>query len=72
MQNTTQSPELLSAQQLAEFLGCALQTVYNWRDQGKGPKGLRLGGNGQLRYFMSDVLEWIETQRDREAEQRKR
>jgi predicted DNA-binding transcriptional regulator AlpA len=70
MHDTPPKPQLISAQELAELLGCALQTLYNWRDLRKGPKGFRLGGTGQLRYFMADVIEWIESDRDREGEVR--
>jgi predicted DNA-binding transcriptional regulator AlpA len=72
MQNTSQMPALLSAQQLADLLGCSLQTIYNWRVQDKGPKGLRLGGNGDLRYFLTDVHGWLEADRDQQAETRLR
>lgn len=52
------SRQYLTARQVAEKTGFKLQTVYNWRTTGQGPKGQRLAGS--LRYAIEDVDEWIE------------
>jgi predicted DNA-binding transcriptional regulator AlpA len=38
----------------------AVQTLYNWRNTGKGPRSFKLGR--LVRYYESDVDEWIASQ----------
>jgi excisionase family DNA binding protein len=47
-------------QDLAAYVNVALQTVYGWRKQGKGPKATKIGG--QLRFTWTDIDDWIERQ----------
>jgi predicted DNA-binding transcriptional regulator AlpA len=54
--------QLLSLQQLAEFLEVSSATIYYWRYQGTGPKGHKVGKH--VRYWLSDVLDWLEEQAD--------
>jgi excisionase family DNA binding protein len=54
---TEELDQLLSPQDLAEYLGVPLGTLYHWRTQGNGPPGLRVGRF--LRYRRSDVEAWI-------------
>lgn len=43
--------------QLAERLGVPVQTLYDLRSQGRGPKGFRLGR--ELRFRQSEVEAWL-------------
>lgn len=51
---------LLSAQEVAEYLGVPLATIYTWRHRSQGPPGLRVGRH--LRYRRRDLDAWIELQ----------
>ena len=57
------SQELLSVEQLSQWLQVPKQTVYRWRSFGGGPRGFRIGRH--VRYAVSDVRDWLDTQRDR-------
>lgn len=48
---------LLSAQDLANYLGVPVATIYTWRHRGHGPPGFRAGRH--LRFRSSDVNRWI-------------
>lgn len=48
---------LWSVQDVAEYLGVSVQTVYSWRGAGKGPPGRRVGK--RLRYRPEDVRAWV-------------
>lgn len=56
------SEQLLTPQQLADRHQLPLSTIYVWRTRGKGPRGLRSGKH--VRYRLSDVIEWEESQAD--------
>lgn len=51
---------LLTAQQLAEYLGVPLATLYAWRYRREGPPGFRAGRH--LRYRKGDIDQWINDQ----------
>lgn len=51
---------LLSADELAEYLGRPVGTLWAWRKRGHGPKALRIGG--RLAYRVSDVNAWLAAQ----------
>lgn len=51
---------LLTVQELAEYLGVPVATLYQWRHRREGPPGFRVGRH--VRYRWSDVHEWIEQQ----------
>lgn len=51
---------LLSVDDLADYLGIPVATIYTWRHRGHGPPGFRVGRH--LRFRTSDVAHWI-TQR---------
>ena len=55
-----QLDELLSPQNLADYLGVPLNTVYRWRYRGGGPAAFRVGKH--IRYRRIDVEEWIDVQ----------
>ena len=57
-----QLDELLSPQDLADYLDVPVSTLYDWRWRGEGPKGFRAGKH--IRYRRSDVEEWIQRQLD--------
>ncbi len=48
---------LLTAGELAVYLGVPVTTLYAWRYRGQGPAGLRVGKH--LRYRWSDIEYWI-------------
>lgn len=49
---------LMTPQQLADFLGVPLATLYQWRHRGEGPDGIRVGRH--LRYRPEVVEAWLE------------
>ena len=53
---------LLSIEDLAEYLGVPVTTIYDWRVDGKGPCGVRVGRH--VKFIQSDVLAWVEAQRE--------
>jgi hypothetical protein len=54
---------LMSIEDLSEYLNVPVRTLYDWRLAGKGPCAVHIG---QIRYFVTDVHEWL--QQNREAE----
>jgi predicted site-specific integrase-resolvase len=50
----------LSPRELATHLGVTIQTLENWRMDGKGPAYIKLspGPKGHVRYKIEDVLDW--------------
>ena len=51
---------LLSVQELANYLGVPMTTLYQWRYRREGPPGFRVGRH--IRYRWSDIEAWIEHQ----------
>lgn len=59
---TTTNPEtalgpVLALSQLAAQLGVTVQTLYDLRSQGRGPRGFRVGR--ELRFRVSEVDAWL-------------
>ena len=52
---------LLTVQELADYLGVPVATIYGWRYRREGPPGFRVGRH--LRFRWSDIEEWITRQR---------
>lgn len=52
-------PGLLTPEQLSEFLGIPVGTIYQWRYTGTGPVALKVGRH--LRYRPEDVETWLAT-----------
>lgn len=50
---------LMTAGELAEHLNVSINTVYQWRQVGTGPRALRIGK--YLRYRPTDVERWLES-----------
>ena len=48
---------LLTVEDLAEYLGVPVATLYAWRYQRQGPPGFRVGRH--IRYRWGDIEEWI-------------
>lgn len=54
--------QLLTIDDLAEMLKVPKQTLYAWRYRSEGPLGHRIGRH--VRYRLTDVDEWLTSQRD--------
>lgn len=50
--------KLWTVDELSEFVGVSVTTLYHWRCGGKGPKAIKVGR--YLRYSESDIEEWLE------------
>ncbi len=48
---------LLTVEELADYLGVPVATLYQWRHRGEGPPGFRVGR--YIRYRRNDVEQWI-------------
>jgi len=57
MTRTTVVEPLLSVQELAEYLGVPVATLYQWRTKRYGPVGLRVGKH--IRYRRQEVERWL-------------
>lgn len=55
---------LLNIEELSDYLRVPVRTLYDWRLAGKGPSAVHVGR--QLRYFVSDVRDWLTEQRELE------
>jgi excisionase family DNA binding protein len=62
---STRGDDLLTAAQLADLLHVHIESIYDWRHRGAGPRGIRLNG-GKLLFRRSDVDAWLEKQSDAE------
>ncbi|MEV4253203.1 helix-turn-helix domain-containing protein [Spirillospora sp. NPDC049652] len=51
---------LCTVEEVAEFLGVPVATLYRWRQVGKGPRARKIGKH--LRYRASDVHTWFDAQ----------
>lgn len=56
---------LMTAQELADYLGYDRKSVYNYKYNGRGPKVTRVGRS--VRYRKGDVLSWIAAQNKEES-----
>lgn len=52
--------QLLSVDELADYLSIPVATLYTWRHRNEGPPGFRVGRH--LRYRRDDVEDWIRQQ----------
>ena len=57
MTRSTVVEPLWSVQQLADYLGVPVATLYQWRTKRYGPVGLRIGKH--IRYRREDVDRWL-------------
>jgi DNA-binding transcriptional MerR regulator len=58
MGETSIDARLWSVQDVADFLGIPVQTLYQWRTKGYGPPARRIGR--YLRYRPADVRSWVD------------
>lgn len=49
---------LWTPRQVAEYFGVPVQTLYDWRCKGQGPRAFKVGKH--LRYRESDVVAWLD------------
>ena len=54
---------MLSIDELADYLGKPVRTIYDWRLSGRGPRAVRVGRS--LRYRVCDVQAWLDAQLER-------
>jgi excisionase family DNA binding protein len=64
---TTLSPSsgiepLLNIEDLAAILGVPVTTIYDWRVDGKGPCGIRVGRH--VKFAREDIVAWIDAHRE--------
>lgn len=51
--------KLWSIQDLADYLGVPVQTVYQWRKKGYGPRGVKVGKH--VRFRPAEVERWLDS-----------
>lgn len=54
---------LLTVQELANYLGVPVATIYAWRYRHEGPPGFRVGRH--VRFRQGDIEEWLNDQLDK-------
>lgn len=54
---------LLTAPEVADYLGVPLATLYQWRTKGTAPRGVKVGRH--IRFRPADVEAWCEHHADR-------
>ena len=62
MSTATKLEKLLSVEEVAEFLGVPVNTLYQWRHKGTGPSAFRVGRF--LRYDPVVLRAWLDDHRD--------
>jgi excisionase family DNA binding protein len=55
----TEIERLLTAEEVAELLQVKVETIHQWRWQGKGPKAVKAGPKF-VRFRPSDVNDWLD------------
>jgi excisionase family DNA binding protein len=58
-------PDLLTVAELATYLGVPVSTIHFWRGRKQGPPALKVGR--RLMFRATDVAQWLDEQRAREA-----
>lgn len=53
----TEVVRLWTVEDVSEFLGVPVKTIYQWRTKHYGPKGMRVGR--YIRYRREDVTAWL-------------
>ncbi|MGH9249049.1 MAG: helix-turn-helix transcriptional regulator [Acidimicrobiales bacterium] len=48
---------LIGVEELAEYLGVPVQTIYDWRVAGTAPRAYKFGK--RLKFAVSDVRDWL-------------
>lgn len=57
---------LIGVEELADYLGVPVQTIYDWRLSGRAPRAFKLGKH--LRFAISDVQQWLEEHHEADHE----
>lgn len=52
--------KLMTITDLSDYLGIPVNTLYQWRSKGYGPRGVRMGK--YVRYRPQDVEAWLSDQ----------
>ena len=60
---------MYSLTELAERLGVPVQTIYDLRHHGRGPRGFRVGR--QLRFRAGEVRDWLAQREAQDAAQQR-
>jgi len=55
--------KLLTLAEVADCLALPIGTLYQWRNRGIGPRGIRVGRH--VRYRRADLEAWLDSQYDR-------
>ena len=61
---------VVTLSQLAARLGVSVQTLYDLRSQGRGPRGFRVGR--ELRFRVSEIAAWLTQMEANDAERHPR
>lgn len=61
-QASTRERRLLSAQEVADYLGVPLTTLYQWRTKGTSPRAVKVGRH--IRFRQEDVDAWCDRNSD--------
>jgi predicted DNA-binding transcriptional regulator AlpA len=56
----TARQKLATTEEVAEYLGKAVKTLWNWHSMNTGPRASKVGGH--LRYKWADVEQWVDQQ----------
>ncbi len=57
---------LMGVEELAEYLGVPVQTIYDWRLAGTAPRAFKFGK--RLKFAVSDVADWMRAHREASGE----
>ena len=57
---------LMGVEDLAEYLGVPVQTIYDWRLAGTAPRAFKFGK--RLKFAVSDVADWMSAHREAPGE----
>lgn len=52
----------MTAQEVADFLGISIKTLWRWHDAKKIPAGKRLGGDRVIRWDPAAIEKWFHSQ----------
>ena len=63
--NTDTLDSVLSLSELAARLGVSVQTIYDLRSQGRGPRGFRIGR--EIRFRVSEIDAWLARMEEADA-----
>jgi excisionase family DNA binding protein len=60
MSDAMRGRQLLTIDQLCDWLQVPKQTIYKWRSLGRGPHGYRIGKH--IRFDVGEVERWLSAQ----------